>query len=118
MAILGSIFTIVCSYFLIKGWLLLREVDQWRAEMRKDLEAMDLGLSNMDSEILDALKTAGLAPKGLKQLNLKAAVHSAQREAEKKPGTPFKVSGTNVAVVASPSKLKGSALKERKPKSW
>ena len=116
MAILGSIFTIVCSYFLIKGWLLLREVDQWRAEMRKDLEAMDLGLSNMDSEILDALKTAGLAPKGLKQLNLKGtAIQRAQEEAKKRPGVAHKIQGTNLAIISSgPTQLKGTALKSKK----
>ena len=101
LTILGSLFTIVCSYYLIRGYFLLREMDAWRKELQT-LGKNDLEQTNFEEKILKALKAAGLAPENLDKLDLTHALRSAQSEALKKPGTPFKIKGTNTAVIANP----------------
>ena len=105
--IIASLFTIVTGYFLYRGIRLSSDMKSWAEEMEELKEEVEGVLEQLseerDSEVKPVLKGS--------------ALRSAQREAKLRPGTPFKVSGTNVAVVASPA-LKGSALNKREPKSW
>ena len=106
-------------------------MSSWQEDMKESLGEQDLALNNFEQGILSSLKAAGLAPTSLNKLDLEkiqedldtelegvdlkgSEFRKAQKEARKRPGTPVKIQGTNLAVIATPSsqrRLRGGVIK-------